>query len=76
VDREIDYLIDSHDELRGPEYQQMIAESRASMAGLITDVLRKADQQQRDHLLDRTATLRGDFNTLVCTGEDAPGQKS
>ncbi len=75
-DREIDHLIDNNDEFRGPEYQQMMAESRASMAGLMTDLLQEADQYQLDHLLDRAAALRGDFNTLVCTGEDAPGQKS
>jgi hypothetical protein len=76
ADREIDYRIDSHEELRGPEHQQMIQESRASVAGLMTDVHREADQRQRDHLLDRAATLRGDFNTFVCTGEEASGQKS
>lgn len=74
--REIDYLIDSNDELRGPDYQQMMAESRASMAGLLTDLLQEADLQHLDHLLDRAASLRGDFNTLVCTGEDVPGQNS
>ncbi len=72
-DRAIDYLIDNNDELRGPEYQQMMAESRASMTDLLTDLLEEADQQQLDFLLDRAATLRGDFNNLACTGENAPG---
>jgi hypothetical protein len=73
---EIEYLIDSNEELRGPEYQQMIAESRASMAGLMTDLLREADQQQLEHVLARAAALRGDFNTLVCSEEDVPGLKN
>lgn len=72
-DRAIDYLIDKNEELRGPEYQQMMAESRASMTDLLTDLLEEADQQQLDFLLDRAATLRGDFNNLACTGENAPG---
>ncbi len=72
-DRAIDYLIDNNEELRGPEYQQMMAESRASMTDLLTDLLEEADQQQLDFLLERAATLRGDFNNLACTGENAPG---
>jgi len=62
----IDYLIDNNDEVRGPRYQEMMADSRASMAGLMTDLLQRADQQQLDHLLEEAATLRGDFNTLAC----------
>ena len=72
-DRAIDNLIDNNDELRGPEYEQMMAESRASMTDLLTDLLEKADQQQLDFLLDRAATLRGDFNKLACTEENTPG---
>ncbi len=72
-DRAIDYLIDNNEELRGPEYQQMMAESLASMTDLLTDLLEEAEQQQLDFLLDRAATLRGDFNNLACTGEDALG---
>jgi hypothetical protein len=72
-DRTIDYLIDNNDDLRGPEYQQMMAESRASMTDLLTGLLEEADQQQLDFLLDRAATLRSDFNNLACTGEDTPG---
>ena len=74
-DSAIDYLIDNNDELRGAEYQQMMAESRASLTDLLTDLLEEADQQQLDFLLDRAATLRGDFNNLACTGENAPGTK-
>jgi hypothetical protein len=73
-DREIDYLIDHYDELRGPEYLQMMAESRASTADLMTDLLQEADQRQLDHLLDKAAALRTDFNTLACTGKNASGQ--
>jgi hypothetical protein len=72
-DRTIDYMIDNNDDLRGPEYQQMMAESRASMTDLLTGLLEEADQQQLDFLLDRAATLRSDFNNLACTGEDTPG---
>jgi hypothetical protein len=67
----IDYLIDNNDQVRGPRYQQMMTDSRDSIAGLMTDLLKQADQPQLDHLLDQAATLRGDFITLTCTGEDA-----
>jgi hypothetical protein len=72
-DRAIDNLIDNKDELRGPEYEQMMAESQASMTDLLTDLLKEANQQQLDFLLDRAATLRGDFNKLTCTEENTPG---
>jgi hypothetical protein len=65
----ISYLIDNNDELRGAEYEAMMAESRASMAGLMTDLLQDANQTQLDHLLERAASLRGDFNTLTCLSE-------
>lgn len=71
--RALDYLIENYDELRGPEYQQMMAESRFSMAGLLTALLEEADQQQLDFLLERAASLRDDFTDLACTGgKDAP----
>lgn len=63
----LDYLIDNNEEVRGPRYQQMMAESRPAMANLMTDLLQEADQQQLDHLLDRAASLRGDFDTLACS---------
>lgn len=66
--QKIDYLIDNNEEVRGAEYQAMMAESQSSMAGLMSDLLQEADQPQLDHLLDRAASLRGDFNTLACTG--------
>lgn len=72
----INYLIDNNNEVRGTEYQQMMSESRDSMAGLMTDVLQKADHQQLDHLLEKASSLRGDFNTLACTGQNAPEQQS
>lgn len=62
----IDHLIDNNDEVRGPRYQQMMAESGDAMAGLMTDLLQEADQEQLDHLLDRASSLRSDFNTLAC----------
>ena len=72
-DRAIDYLIDNNGELRGPEYQQMMAKSQASMTDLLTDLLGEADQQQFDFLLDRAATLRGDFDNLACIEIYVPG---
>jgi hypothetical protein len=74
-DSAIDYLIDNNDELRGSEYQQMMAESQASTTDLMTDLLEEADQQQLDLLLDRAAALRDDFNTLTCTVENVSGTK-
>lgn len=72
---QIDYLIDNNDEVRGPEYQQMMAGSRESIANLMTDLLQEADQQQLDHLLERASSLRGDFNALACTGGNSPEQQ-
>lgn len=66
--QQLDRLIDNNVEIRGPRYQQMMAESQSSLAGLMTDLLQEADQQQLDHLLEAAATLRQDFNTLACTG--------
>lgn len=74
--QKVSYLIDNNAEVRGPEYQEMMVESQASMAALMTDLLQEADQQQLNHLLDRAASLKGDFNTLACTGEDAASQSS
>lgn len=62
----IDYLIDNNDVVRGPRYQQMVAESSDAMAGLMTDLLQEAGQSQLDHLLDRASSLRSDLNTLAC----------
>lgn len=62
----VDELIDNNIELRGPRYQEMMAESRSSMVGLVTDILGQADQQQLDHLLKKATTLRDDFNKLAC----------
>ena len=67
-DRAIDYLIDNYDELRGPEYQQMMLESQVSMTGLLTALLDEADERQLDFLLKRATTLRDDFIDLACTG--------
>jgi len=68
--RKIDYLIDNNSEVRGPEYQRMMSESRNSMASLMTDLLQKSDQKQLDHLLEKASSLRRDFNTLACTTEN------
>lgn len=70
------HLIDNNDQVRGPRYQQMMAESGPAMADLMTDLLRKADQRQLDHLLNKAASLRGDFDTLACTGKGAETQQS
>lgn len=66
--RKIDYLVDNNAEVRGPRYQQMMAESQSSMAGLMTDLLQSADRRHLDHLLERAASLRSDFNELTCNG--------
>lgn len=63
---QIDYLIDNNDVVRGPRYQQMVAESGDAMADLMTDLLQEADRSQLDHLLDRASSLRSDLNTLAC----------
>jgi hypothetical protein len=62
----IDYLIDNNDEVRGPRYQQMMAESSDAMTGLMTALLQEADQRHLDHLLERAAGLKSDFNELAC----------
>lgn len=66
----IDYLIDNNEEVRGERYQQMMAESRTSIAGLMADLLQQADQRHLDHLLGQAEELKGDFDTLACVGED------
>lgn len=68
----IDYLIDNNVEVRGPRYQQMIAESGDAVAGLMTDLLQEAERQQLDHLLEQAAGLKSDFNELACDRQ-APG---
>jgi uncharacterized protein DUF6279 len=75
-DREIDYLIDNNDVVRGPRYQEMIAESRDAMAALMASLLREADQDQLDFLLERASSLRSDFNTLACASKGETGQVS
>jgi hypothetical protein len=72
----VDHLIDNNDQVRGARYQQMMAESRPAMADLMTDLLEQADTQQLDHLLERASSLRGDFDTLACTGDQSPAQSS
>ncbi|TGN41091.1 DUF6279 family lipoprotein [Marinobacter confluentis] len=64
--RKINALIIDNDEVRGADYQRMMTESRQAMAALMASLIAESDQQQRDHLLDRAANLRGDFNTLAC----------
>ena len=75
-DERVAYLIDNNDAVRGERYQSMMAESRVAMANLMTAVLQTADQEQLDFLLERAATLRGDFNTLACTSGDDTEQVS
>jgi hypothetical protein len=71
--REIDYLIDHYDELRGPEYQQMVVESQMTMTGMLTALFQEADQRQLDFLLGKAAGLRDDFTDLACIQDgDAP----
>ncbi|MEE4240179.1 MAG: DUF6279 family lipoprotein, partial [Desulfopila sp.] len=73
-DGKIKYLIDNNNELRGSEYQDMLLESRSSLATLMTDILQEAEKQQLKHLLDRITALESDFNVLSCTEEKNPEQ--
>ena len=65
----VHYLMSNYEEVRGERYQRMMSESRAAMAGLMTDLLQQADQRHLDHLLEKAATMQGDFDTLACTSE-------
>lgn len=71
---DVAYLIDNNEQVRGTRYQQMMQESRPALADLMTDLLEQAEQKQLDHLLDRASSLKGDFNTLACTGDQGPAQ--
>ena len=65
----VHYLMSNYEEVRGERYQRMMSDSRAAMAGLMTDLLQQADQRHLDHLLEKAATMQGDFDTLACTSE-------
>jgi hypothetical protein len=65
----VHYLMSNYEEVRGERYQRMMSESRAAMAGLMTDLLQQADQRHLDHLLEKATTMQGDFDTLACTSE-------
>ena len=65
----VHYLMSNYEEVRGERYQRMMSKSRAAMAGLMTDLLQQADQRHLDHLLEKAATMQGDFDTLACTSE-------
>ncbi|MEP1705056.1 MAG: DUF6279 family lipoprotein, partial [Marinobacter sp.] len=65
----VHYLMSNYEEVRGERYQRMMSDSRAAMAGLMTDLLQQADQRHLDHLLEKAATMQGDFDTLACTNE-------
>jgi hypothetical protein len=72
----ISYLIDNNEVVRGERYQQMMSESRAAMAELMTSLLQQADQRHLDHLLGRAEELAGDFDTLACVSEDTENRNS
>ena len=72
----VHYLMSNYEEVRGERYQRMMSESRAAMAGLMTDLLQQADQRHLDHLLEQAATMQGDFDTLACVGEDTENRNS
>jgi len=65
----VHHLMSNYEEVRGERYQRMMSDSRAAMAGLMTDLLQQADQRHLDHLLEKAATMQGDFDTLACTSE-------
>jgi hypothetical protein len=64
----VHYLMSNYEEVRGERYQRMMSESRAAMAGLMTDLLQQADQRHLDHLLEQAATMQGDFGTGSLNG--------
>ena len=58
---------------------QVAKEKGAEIIGLdvvAADTLDHVDSYHQVDLLDRAATLRGDFNTLACTSDDATEQAS
>lgn len=66
----ISHLIDNNDQVRGERYREMMVESRSAMAGLMADLLEQADEHHLEHLVARADSLKGDFDTLACAGED------
>ncbi len=56
--------------VRGADYQAMMADSRAALAHLVSDLLTSADAGQRQHLSQELADLRRDFQALSC---ESPG---
>jgi uncharacterized protein DUF6279 len=70
------YLMSNYEEVRGERYQRMMSDSRAAMASLMTDLLQQSDQRHLDHLLERAESMRGDFDTLACVGEDTENRNS
>ncbi len=78
-DDRISYLIDNNTEVRGEQYQRMLDESRTAMASLMSRLLEQASDEQLEHLIDRAASLRSDFDTLhasTCTAEGASEQQA
>lgn len=72
----IDDLIANNEQVRGPRYQKMMAESRIAIADLVTTILREAEPEQLDFLLEQASALKSDFNTLACTDQGGAGQLS
>lgn len=73
---QINHLIDKNDQVRGERYQEMMGESRSAMAELMANLLKQADDRHLEHLVDRTRSLQGDFDTLACAGEDTENPNS
>ena len=68
--------MNNYEEVRGKRYQRMMSDSRTAMAGLMADLLQQADQRHLDHLLEQAESMRGDFDTLACVGEDTENRNS
>jgi uncharacterized protein DUF6279 len=73
---QVRYLMNNYEEVRGKRYQRMMSDSRTAMAGLMADLLQQADQRHLDHLLEQAESMRGDFDTLACVGEDTENRNS
>lgn len=78
-DDRVSHLIDNNAEVRGAQYQKMLDESRTAMASLMSRLLKQASDEQLEHLIERAASLRSDFDTLhasTCTAADASDQQA
>lgn len=64
---DVERLIRDSGEIRGKEYQAMMADSRAALKTLMHDVMTAGDSAQFAHLHSRAAELNSDFEALTCS---------